>query len=116
MPMANQRDIQVTDLRKEVSAVLSQAGTNEVLHVLRRGREVGYFIKPEAFRELISTVDRLKERVEGLEETLAILSDKELMARLRKSIKQLKEGKYRSSHRSSLRATGLSGNLPHQIG
>jgi len=89
-------DIQITDLRKDIFKVVESAKIEKYLRILRRGKEIGFLIDPKFFKELLEELELLREKIEGLEETLEIMGDRELMKSLRKSIKELEEGKLKS--------------------
>lgn len=90
------RTIQVTDLREDIDGTLRKTAKGELLKILRRGREIGILMRPEAYQGLENQIHSLQDRLEGLEETLAILSDKKLTASLKRSLAQIKKGKFKT--------------------
>lgn len=90
------RAIQVTDLRQDIDGMLKQTARRELLKILRRGHEIGILMRPETYSGLTQEMQTLQDRLEGLEETLAILSDKKLMKGLKKSVVQMKKRKWKS--------------------
>lgn len=90
------RSIPVTDLRQDIDGTLGKTSNKELLKIIKRGREIGVLMRPETYEELSSRIHSLEDRLEGLEETLAILSDKPFLKGLKKSILQMHKGKVRS--------------------
>ena len=74
------KDIPITDVRDELTSLPEQLShTHEAVTVTRRGKPVLAILPWEEY--------------EALAETLEILADPGLLASLRKSIKELKQGK-----------------------
>lgn len=90
------KTIQVTDLRQDIDGALQHTSKKELLKILRRGHEIGILMRPETYEQLENVLKTLGDRLEGFEETLAILSDRKLMRSLKKSLNQAKQGKVKS--------------------
>ena len=84
MEVLSCRTIQVTDLRRDIDGALERTSGKVFLKVVRRGRDIGVLMRPETYTGLSSQIQSLQDRLEGLEGTLAILSDKKFLAGLKK--------------------------------
>lgn len=74
------RDIPITEVRDELTSLPEQlTQTHETVTVTRRGKPVLAILPWEEYEALVETLD--------------VLSDPELMAALRKSLKEAKQGK-----------------------
>lgn len=74
------KDIPITEVRDELTSLPEQlTQTHETVTVTRRGKPVLAILPWEEYEALVETLD--------------VLSDPELMAALRKSLKEAKQGK-----------------------
>jgi hypothetical protein len=89
------QQIQITELRKNISRFFSKIKENESLNVLSNGKIICTALNPIYFEKLAAENKEMKEKIESLEETLIILSDNAMMKSLKKSIEELKQGKIR---------------------
>lgn len=90
------RAIALTELRADIDGALEKLGKRQLLKILRRGRPIGVLLRPEAFERLQAEQRSLEDRLEGAAETLAILQDKKLLRSLKRSIRELKQGKIKT--------------------
>ncbi len=91
--MYREQQIQITELRKNISHILNEIKENELLYVLSKGKFICALANPAFIERLEFENNEMKKKIESLEETLIILSDKEMMKSLKKSIQELKQGK-----------------------
>ncbi len=87
------QSIQITDLRQDIDGALKKTSRREFLRILRRGHAVGVIMRPETYDELVQQIQKLQDRLEGFEETLAIVSDKKILQSIKRSLAQIKQGK-----------------------
>ena len=87
------RNIQVTDLRQDIDGALKKTSKRELLKILRRGHEIGVIMRPETYEELVHQIQKLENRLEGFQETFAIVSDRKLLQSIKRSLAQIKQGK-----------------------
>lgn len=87
------RSIQLTELRQDIDGALQKTSERELLKIFRRGREIGILMRPETLTGITDEIRTLQDRIEGLEETLAILADKKFLASLKRSLKQMRKGR-----------------------
>lgn len=86
--------LSISEAQREITQLPEQFEQGlEAATVTRYGKPVMTIVPSETYKELIETIDKLQDQIEGLLETFEILKDEETMAALRKSIEDAEAGR-----------------------
>lgn len=88
--------ITISELQSKATQLPEQFSDDpEAVTVTRHGKPVMAILPFEDYQQLRQRVDVLIEQLEGMQETLEIMQDEELMAAFRRGVQELAEGKGR---------------------
>lgn len=88
-----QHTITISELQSKATQLPEQFYDDpEAVTVTRHGKPVMAILPFEDYQQLRQRVDTLIEQLEGMEETLEIMHDEELMAAFREGVEALKRG------------------------
>ena len=85
--------LSISEAQREITQLPEQFEQGlEAATVTRYGKPVMTIVPSETYKELIETIDKLQDQLEGLLETFEILKDEETMAAFRQGVRDIAEG------------------------
>lgn len=91
-PIISNHVISISEAQNKITRLPEQfAEDSQAVIITRHGKPVMAVLSIEAYKNLLQAVEAL----EGLQETIEIMQDEELMASIRQGIKEMAEGKGR---------------------
>lgn len=85
--------IPITKLREEIMHLPELLDESEQVTVTRRGSPVATILSMKSYKALCEDLERMRQQLEAMQETIEILQDADLMEEIRAGMKALQGGR-----------------------